>query len=109
LKEILDPVREGKPVFFLIDEMLKGTNAADRQVGSMALLRQTARRMVSGIVATHDLQLTDLEMEFPGRVLNFHFDGRVEDDRLLFDFLLRPGRCESFNALILMKKMGIEV
>jgi hypothetical protein len=48
-------------------------------------------------------------MEFPGRVLNFHFDGRVEDDRLLFDFLLRPGRCESFNALILMKKMGIEV
>jgi len=109
LKEILDPVREGKPVFFLIDEMLKGTNAADRQVGSMALLRQTARRTVSGIVATHDLQLTDLEKEFPGRVLNFHFDGRVEDDRLLFDFLLRPGRCESFNALILMKKMGIEV
>jgi hypothetical protein len=109
LKEILDPVREGKPVFFLIDEMLKGTNAADRQVGSMALLRQTSRREVSGIVATHDLQLTDLEKEFPGRVLNFHFDGRVEDDRLLFDFLLRPGRCESFNALILMKIMGIEV
>jgi hypothetical protein len=109
LKEILDPIKEGKPVLFLIDEMLKGTNAADRQVGSIALLRQTARRPVSGIVATHDLQLTDLEKEFPGRVLNFHFDGRVEDDRLLFDFVLRPGRCESFNALILMKKMGIEV
>jgi hypothetical protein len=109
LKEILDPIREGTPVFFLIDEMLKGTNAADRQVGSIALLRQTARRKANGIVATHDLQLTDLEKEFPGQVLNFHFDGRVVDDRLLFDFILRPGRCESFNALVLMKKMGLDV
>jgi len=109
LKDILDPVREGKPVFFLIDEMLKGTNAADRQVGSMALLRQMARRDVSGLVATHDLQLTGLEGEFPDKVLNFHFDGRVEGDRLTFDFVLRPGKCESFNALALMKKMGIEV
>jgi len=109
LKDILDPVIEGKPVFFLIDEMLKGTNAADRQVGSLALLRQMARRDVSGLVATHDLHLTDLHREFPEKVLNYHFDGRVENDRLLFDFILRPGRCESFNALALMKIMGIDV
>ncbi len=109
LKDILDPVLEGKPVFFLIDEMLKGTNAADRQVGSIALLRQLARRSVSGLVATHDLHLTDLAGEFPDKVLNFHFDGRIENDRLVFDFLLRPGRCESFNALALMKIMGIDV
>jgi hypothetical protein len=109
LKDILDPVREGKSVFFLIDEMLKGTNAADRQVGSLALLRQLARRGVSGLVATHDLHLTNLAGEFPDKVLNFHFDGRVEGDRLVFDFLLRPGRCESFNALALMKIMGIDV
>lgn len=109
LKDILDPVREGKPVFFLIDEMLKGTNTADREVGSLALLRQLAGRPVSGLVATHDLHLTDLASEFPEKIVNFHFDGRVEGDRLVFDFLLRPGRCESFNALALMKIMGIDV
>jgi len=109
LKDILDRVGDGMPVFFLIDEMLKGTNAADRQVGSIALLRQLARRNVSGLVATHDLHLTDLAGEFPDKVLNFHFDGRVENDRLVFDFALRPGRCESFNALALMKRMGIDV
>jgi DNA mismatch repair ATPase MutS len=109
LKEILDPAQAGEPVFFLIDEMLKGTNAADRQAGSSALLRQMTRLDTAGLVATHDLQLAGLADEFPGRAANFHFDGRVEGDDLLFDFILRPGFCRSFNALALMRKMGIEV
>ncbi len=109
LKEILDPAQAGEPVFFLIDEMLKGTNTADRQAGSLALLRQMAKLDTAGIVATHDLQLAGLADEFPGRAANFHFDGRVEGNDLLFDFLLRPGPCRSFNALALMRRMGIEV
>ena len=109
LKEILDPAQAGEPVFFLIDEMLKGTNAADRQAGSLALMRQMARLDTAGLVATHDLQLAGLADEFPDRAANFHFDGRVEGNELLFDFVLRPGPCRSFNALALMRKMGIEV
>ncbi|MDD8026781.1 MAG: hypothetical protein PHI34_09715 [Acidobacteriota bacterium] len=109
LKEILDPAQAGEPVFFLIDEMLKGTNAADRQAGSLALLRQMAKLDTAGLVATHDLQLAGLAGEFPDRARNYHFDGRVEGNELLFDFILRPGPCRSFNALALMRKMGIEV
>jgi DNA mismatch repair ATPase MutS len=101
LKMILDGIASGLPMFFLIDEMLKGTNALDRQKGAIALLKQLKKEKANGIVATHDLELTKLTSE------NYHFDGYVEDDKLLFDYLLKTGTCKSFNALALMKKMGI--
>lgn len=103
LKMILDGMRGERPVFFLIDEMLKGTNALDRQKGAIALLKQLIKNNANGIVATHDLELTRLD------AVNYHFDGYVEDDKLLFDYLLTKGPCESFNALALMRTMGIDV
>jgi DNA mismatch repair ATPase MutS len=108
LKMILDDVRKGRPVFFMIDEMLKGTNAMDRHTGSVALVRQLLRTGANGIVATHDIELTHLSAERPN-VRNFHFDSFVGDGLIDFDFKLRPGVCESFNALALMKSMGFEV
>lgn len=109
LKNLLDPIAKGRKVFFLIDEMLKGTNAVDRQKGSIALLHQLVKRRANGLVATHDLLLTGLEADYPEEVANYHFDGRVEDDRLIFDYKLHPGKCESFNALLLMRRIGIDV
>jgi hypothetical protein len=103
LKMILEGIAAGKPMFFLIDEMLKGTNALDRQKGAIALLAQLKKDKANGIVATHDLELTKCIDN------NFHFDGYVEGDKLLFDYLLKEGTCKSFNALVLMKKMGIKV
>lgn len=109
LKIILDEVVRGKDVLYLLDEMLKGTNALDRQAGALALLRQLSGFRAVGVVATHDLELTRLEEELPDKIRNYHFDGHVEGERLVFDFRLKPGRCESFNALALMRKIGIEV
>ncbi len=109
LKQILDGIKGRHPVFYIIDEMLKGTNALDRQKGAIALLNQLLRTPAVGIVATHDLKLTTLEKDHPKTVRNFHFDGNIEDDKLIFDYKLKSGICRSFNALILMKKMGIEV
>jgi DNA mismatch repair ATPase MutS len=120
LKTVLDGILGGEPVFFLIDEMLKGTNALDRQKGSLALLRQLLRNGANGIVATHDLELTKLENReewekakspYPEgvRIANYHFDGYVENDKLLFDYRLKQGVCRSHNALVLMKKMGIDL
>jgi len=116
LKMILDAMSRGEPVFFLIDEMLKGTNAVDRQKGAIALLKQLMISHANGIVATHDLKLTQLEQpkeweQFPEkvRIANYHFDGYIEEDRLLFDYKLKAGICRSFNALVLMKKMGIKI
>jgi DNA mismatch repair ATPase MutS len=108
LKMILDAIRDHPATFFIIDEMLKGTNEMDRHKGAMALMRQLIARRATGIVATHDLELTGLAAESPA-VRNYHFDGDVVDDKLMFDFKLRPGICESFNALRLMKRIGIEV
>ena len=109
LKQILDAVEAGEPVFFLIDEMLKGTNTLDRQAGAIALVRQLQRARVSGIVATHDLALARLAAEHPESIANFHFDGTVQGDRLVFDYRLREGACEKFNALSLMRAIGIHL
>ena len=108
LKLVLDSLQSGPPIFFLIDEMLKGTNALDRHKGSVALIKQFLRSRATGIVATHDLDLAYLEKEYP-RLKNFHFDSQIKGETLGFDFKLKPGICESFNALLLMKKIGIEI
>ncbi|MBN2245956.1 MAG: hypothetical protein JW755_08930 [Candidatus Aminicenantes bacterium] len=109
LKMVLDAIKRKEKVFFLLDEMLKGTNALDRQMGAVALLKQLVRLKANGLVATHDLELTKLEKQYPDKVRNFHFDGYVEGDKLLFDYKIKEGRCESFNALLLMKKIGIDI
>jgi DNA mismatch repair ATPase MutS len=109
LKMILENLKTRGRVFFLIDEMLKGTNALDRHEGSKALLRQLIFQGARGILATHDVELTQCHLTFPEEVRNFHFDGSIEGDKLTFDYQLKPGVCESFNALVLMKKMGIDI
>lgn len=109
LKVTIDAVARGEPVLFLLDEILKGTNSADRHRGSEALIRQLQRMGGSGLVATHDLELARLEQELPGRVRNFCFESEAHDGRLHFDYKLRPGVCRSLNAVKLMQSMGIEV
>ncbi len=111
LKMILDAIQEQNsqaPVFFMIDEMLKGTNTLDRQKGSIVLIKQLLKQQAGGIIATHDLELTKLGVE-EEKIMNAHFDGYVEEDKLLFDYILKQGICESFNAVVLMRKIGIDV
>jgi DNA mismatch repair ATPase MutS len=113
LKMILDAIAVKEhdiqaPVFFMIDEMLKGTNTLDRQKGSIVLIKQLLKQQAGGIIATHDLELTKLGQE-EEKIVNAHFDGYVQEDRLLFDYKLKQGICESFNAVVLMRKIGIDV
>lgn len=111
LKMILDAIQEQNtqaPVFFMIDEMLKGTNTLDRQKGSIVLIKQLLKHRAGGIIATHDVELTKLGVE-EEKIMNAHFDGYVEEDKLLFDYKLKQGICESFNAVVLMRKIGIDV
>jgi len=109
LKMVLQAILKKEPVFFLIDEMLKGTNEMDRHSGANALIRQLIEHRAEGMVATHDLELTKLEKDYTGKIWNYFFDGYIEDDKLLFDYLLKKGICTSSNALELMKKIGINV
>ena len=109
LKQLIDITKSGGQLFFLLDEVLRGTNSRDRRIGSMALVRQLARQQVSGIIATHDLSLGELEQELPNHVSNSHFDVRINDEDMKFDYKLYQGICTSLNASILMEKIGIEV
>ena len=109
LKGIIDAVKRKDPVFILLDEILRGTNSHDRHAGSSALIKQLIQEDATGVIATHDLELASLEKERPEAIHNFHFDVQVNGPELYFDYTLKTGICQSFNASILMKKIGIEL
>ncbi len=103
------PKTSNEPVFYLLDEILKGTNSLDRHRGARALLRQLHQRRAAGLISTHDLELAALENEWPGQVRNFSFNSTFHDGQIHFDYHLTPGACRAFNASQLMQLMGIEV
>src|SRR6185312_14544384 len=109
LKTIIEKVNAGEKVFILLDEILRGTNSLDRHTGSKALIKQLIKKKAAAIIATHDLELANLKEEFSHNILNYHFDVEVSNDELYFDYRLKPGVCNSLNASILMKKIGIEI
>jgi len=109
LKYIIEVVEEEKPVFFLLDEILKGTNSHDRHNGSKALIKQLVRSKGVGLIATHDLELGYLGEESPKELENLCFEVDVKGDLLDFDYKIKKGVCQSLNASILMKKMGIRM
>ena len=109
LKTIIEKVNAGESVFILLDEILRGTNSLDRHTGSKALIKQLIKKKAAAIIATHDLELANLKEEFSENILNYHFDVQVSNDELYFDYMLKPGVCNSLNASILMRKIGIEL
>jgi hypothetical protein len=109
LKQIIDAVNKHEKVFLLLDEILRGTNSADRHTGSKAFIKQLVKEKAFALVATHDLELTNLADEFPADIHNYHFDVQVRGDELYFDYVLKEGVCTSMNASLLMKKIGIEL
>lgn len=109
LRAIISGAESDPKVFLLLDEILRGTNSDDRYTGSVALLRQLTGYGSVVMVATHDLRLAGLQEELPQSIENYHFDVKVNGEELFFDYRLTPGICSSFNASLLMKKMGIRV
>lgn len=107
LKSIMDELRSGKQMLILLDEILKGTNSTDKQAGSIALVKQLLSYACMALIATHDLALGDLEIEYPERVKNYCFEPTIDNDQLSFDYKLKQGLAQKMNATFLMKKMGI--
>jgi hypothetical protein len=108
IKLIIDAVRNGKQVFFLLDEIFKGTNSVDRHTGARVLINMLNKQGATGIVSTHDLELGDMEKESKGRILNYHFREYYANNELSFDYKLRKGISTTKNAVYLMKMAGIE-
>jgi DNA mismatch repair ATPase MutS len=110
LKRVVDLCRSRPGVFYLLDEILHGTNSRERLIGARAIVRELLAKGALGAVSTHDLGIGDLSAEQPTRVKNVHFEEQVaDDDRMTFDYKLREGIVHSSNALRLMKIVGIDV
>ncbi len=108
IRELLQTVRSsGRPCLVLLDEPLRGTNSADKQSGTEAIIRKLLQEGAIGIVATHDTSLGRLEQELEGKIRNYHFESHVAGDILEFDFRLKPGCSVTNNATLLMRQMGI--
>jgi DNA mismatch repair ATPase MutS len=109
LQMLLAAVQKENKVFFLIDEMLRGTNSVDKYLGSKAVIEQLIRKNGVGLVATHDLQIAELENSHPDYVRNFYFDIQVKEGEMLFDYKMKPGECKTFNASLLLTQIGIDI
>jgi hypothetical protein len=106
IRQVLEAAENGIPVFYLMDEILKGTNTTDRIMGSEALIRQLSATSAKGIISTHDIELSHLE-NILAYLVNFSFHSKIDDREIIFDYKLKAGPCPSFNAHKLMELMGI--
>jgi len=107
IKKLVEAVESGKHLFFLLDEIFKGTNSKDRHTGARMLIKKLSMEKVLGLVSTHDLELCDLDFEID-KVKNYHFQEYYKNNEIMFDYLLREGISKTQNAEYLMKMAGIE-
>jgi DNA mismatch repair ATPase MutS len=115
LREVVELVRalqrDDAPLpLYLLDEILQGTNTAERQVGARMVIRQLLSLRCIGVVTTHDLALADAP-DLDSAAQKVHFTEGVEERHghivLSFEYKLKPGIATSVNALKLMKAVGL--
>jgi hypothetical protein len=99
---------ERRPLLFLFDELLEGTNSKDRRIGAEGLIRALLQRQAIGMVTTHDLALTEITEALGNSIRNVHLEDQVADGKMLFDYKLRDGVVTKSNALALMRIVGLE-
>jgi hypothetical protein len=109
IRQVLDLTTGGRPVLFLFDELLDGTNSHDRRIGAESLLRAFLGHGAIGIVTTHDLALTEMAESLGAVVRNVHLQDYVENGQMRFDYKLRDGVVTKSNALELMRLAGLDV
>ncbi|MGA8144722.1 MAG: hypothetical protein WB987_12600 [Candidatus Acidiferrales bacterium] len=109
LKLIVDLTGGEAPVLFLLDELLSGTNSHDRRIGAEAMARSLFKRGAIGLLTTHDLALAEIADSLGAGAANFHFEDRLENGKLKFDYHLSAGIVRTSNALELMRSIGLDV
>ncbi|MGH9605861.1 MAG: MutS-related protein [Terracidiphilus sp.] len=107
LKLISDLARGPIAVLFLLDELLSGTNSRDRLAGTEFIVRALVEHGAMGMVTTHDLALAQIPDTMNGAARNYHFEDRLEEGKLVFDYKLKPGVVQTSNALKLMQSIGL--
>ncbi|MCA9193874.1 MAG: hypothetical protein KDB03_19015 [Planctomycetales bacterium] len=122
LKEVVDEAQrhchaEGSlttdsstPVFFLLDEILQGTNSRERLIAVSTVIDRLLQSGATGLVSTHDLDLAaDPQLSSKAQVVHFREYFKVENGRevMKFDYKMRPGPTPTTNALKLLHMVGL--
>ena len=118
LGEIWELAEAQPPVLFLLDELLGGTNSADRLTGARGVAHALLRSGAIGMISTHDLALAEIgsrdtqapdEKTLDRAMRQMHFDERIVDRRMSFDYVLKDGPATSRNGVELMRLIGLKV
>ncbi len=99
-------IERGEPLFFILDEILKGTNSEDKSTGSKLFLQRIIENGGTGLIATHDTSLAKLELSHP-EVINKCFEIEIDGENIKFDYKIQDGITQKMNAVFLMRQMGI--
>jgi DNA mismatch repair ATPase MutS len=109
LQAIREWTKGPRPVLFLLDEILRGTNSHDRRIGAEAVIAALMHNGAIGMVSTHDLALAEIVDRLGSRAANVHFEDQLTDGQVTFDYRLRPGVVPRGNGLVLLRLLGFEV
>jgi DNA mismatch repair ATPase MutS len=105
IKKAIDYQKTNNNMIIFIDEIFRGTNSNDRINGAISLIKQLNKENVILFLTTHDFELCDINLD---NIDNFHFEEHYENDKILFDYKIKNGKCNTTNAKYLMKMVGIE-
>ena len=108
VEQLLTLIRSGQAIFFMLDEMFKGTNSQDRYKGGVSLIKQLSELNAFGVTSTHDLELAKLAGNHM-IVSNHSFNSKIHNGEMSFNYKLKDGICTDFNASELMRKSGIKI
>lgn len=101
-KAIGDMIEDSEEKIILLDEIFRGTNTIDRIAAATATLKYLARNN-HVVAATHDIELTILLKDL---YKNMHFEERIEDGDIKFDYLLKEGPATSRNAIAILDNLN---
>lgn len=104
LKQLIDTCRENSRTLIILDEILKGTNSADKLNGSRMFLEAMSKMPVTGIIATHDLELSKMAEQYPQRFHNYCFEIELGAS-VTYSYKITPGVARNQNATFLLKEI----
>ena len=104
LKQLIASLDPNIPSLIILDEILKGTNSLDKLNGSRLFLEYISERNVTGVIATHDLELSKLEDENPQRFHNYSFEIELGTD-VTYTYKIGRGVARNQNATFLLKQI----
>lgn len=104
LQQLIETCRRNDHTLIILDEILKGTNSLDKLNGSRLFLQSVSTLPVTGIIATHDLELSKMEQEYPDRFHNYCFEIQLSDE-ITYSYRLSEGVARNQNATYLLKNI----